>query len=852
MYDNVYRSGMASILCALLVSSCAIAGEIKKYTFDAALLSDDEKNADLTLFENGTQLPGTYIVDVILNGRRVDSREMVFHNTSDSEGKEFLVTCVTKDMLIRYGVKVDDYPELFKQGAIEGNQEKCADFDVIPQAKVKYDFAGQQLFLSIPQVALRSTFSGIAPEGLWDDGIPAFLLNWQANADRTEYRNGGGDVTNSAWVSLAPGMNIGPWRIRNLTTWNKSSHQEGKWESAYSRVERGINRIKSRLVLGETYSSSDIFDSVPFRGVSLYSDDSMLPYDQRRYSPVVRGIARSQAKIEVRQNGYLIYSINVAPGAFALTDIPVTGSSGDLQVTIRNIDGGIQSFSVPYTTPAIALKEGYLDYSMNYGQYRPAYKTEDNTYFGQLTAMYGLPWGITVFGGGQAAEHYQSTAFGLGVSIGSYGAVSVDSILSRGQNSANVNESGYTWRVRYNKSFEDLGTFLSADYKHFSKGYRSLSDVMDSYLTSGLNIASESRGGYRATLGLSQNLDSFGYLGVNAVREQYDESDRHHDFLSASYNTTWRDISWSLGWSHDRSNVRYYGNNYGKKENIISFWMSVPLGQWLNTDSNHLRGTAQMLQSNSRGNTYSTGLDGEAFERQLQWGVQTQSNKGTDTNNRLDMAWTGRYGELSGSYSYSKNIRNINGGVTGGVVIHEQGITLGQESDNTLALVSAPGVDGAAVGNIPGVKTDFRGYTLVGNITPYQENVITLDPTTFSDDVEVPQTDIKVVPTKGAIVKADFKTRVGKRVLISLRDNKGKPLPFGTVITVYGDTSDKFASGVVGDHGRVYLSGLRDSGILKAQWGRVNQCYAKYNLTGEQNAAGVYLTHSVCLPQEKH
>ncbi|MEB7742821.1 fimbria/pilus outer membrane usher protein, partial [Escherichia coli] len=86
------------------------------------------------------------------------------------------------------------------------------------------------------------------------------------------------------------------------------------------RAERGLNGIKSRLMLGEDYTPSDVFDSVPFRGVMLGSDESMVPWNQREFAPVVRGIARSQARVEVRQNGYLIQSQTVAPGPFALTD----------------------------------------------------------------------------------------------------------------------------------------------------------------------------------------------------------------------------------------------------------------------------------------------------------------------------------------------------------------------------------------------------------------------------------------------------------------------------------------------------------------------------------------------------
>lgn len=73
----------------------------------------------------------------------------------------------------------------------------------------------------------------------------------------------------------------------------------------------------------------------------LRSDESMVPYSQYGFAPVIRGIAQSQALIEVRQNGYLIHTVSVAPGAFALYDIPVTGSGGDLQISVIETNGKI-------------------------------------------------------------------------------------------------------------------------------------------------------------------------------------------------------------------------------------------------------------------------------------------------------------------------------------------------------------------------------------------------------------------------------------------------------------------------------------------------------------------------------
>lgn len=99
-------------------------------------------------------------------------------------------------------------------------------------------------------------------------------------------------------------------------------------------------------------------DSVPFRGGMVGSDDAIVTYSQRAFTPVVQGIARTQARIEVRQNGYVIYNTTVAPGPYALTDLPVSGGGCDLQVTVFEANGTRQVFTVHYIEPAVALRQG--------------------------------------------------------------------------------------------------------------------------------------------------------------------------------------------------------------------------------------------------------------------------------------------------------------------------------------------------------------------------------------------------------------------------------------------------------------------------------------------------------------
>ncbi|MBD8216995.1 fimbria/pilus outer membrane usher protein, partial [Erwinia persicina] len=110
----------------------------------------------------------------------------------------------------------------------------------------------------------------------------------------------------------------------------------------------------ARLTMGEDYLNSDIFDSFRFAGVSLVTDDNMLPPNLRGYAPEVTGIARSNAKVIIRQQGRVLYETQVAAGPFRIQDIN-DAVSGQLDVRVEEQDGSVQEFkmdtaSIPYLT----------------------------------------------------------------------------------------------------------------------------------------------------------------------------------------------------------------------------------------------------------------------------------------------------------------------------------------------------------------------------------------------------------------------------------------------------------------------------------------------------------------------
>ncbi len=138
------------------------------------------------------------------------------------------------------------------------------------------------------------------------------------------------------------------------------------------------------------------------------------------------------------------------------------------------------------------------------------------------------------------------------------------------------------------------------------------------------------------------------------------------------------------------------------RDQLFAFNVSVPLSRWLkNTYVTHNMNTSK------NGNTTNTlGINGTALaDNNLSWSVQEgYGSKGVGNSGNLNADYRGTYGEINGGYAYDQNSQRLNYGLQGGVVVHENGVTLGQPLGETIALVQAPGAVGVGVSNQTGVK----------------------------------------------------------------------------------------------------------------------------------------------------
>ncbi|WP_411704109.1 fimbria/pilus outer membrane usher protein, partial [Edaphovirga cremea] len=351
--------------------------------FDPIFLSQTQRgNIDLTRFEHGASvLPGIYKADISINGLLVGNENIQFTEQPDKS----VQPCLTRDMLKSIDFNYDKLPASFND-ALKSDQTCFPLKALLPQAQSEFDSGLQQLNITVPQLYMNNTARGYVSPALWDKGVPAGILGYSINGNTQRSR---GQTSNSAFGGINSGLNVGGWYLRHNGSYNWQENYGGHYESLNTYVQRDIPAIMGRVIVGESNTQGQVFDTLAYRGVELLSEDRMLPSSQRGYAPTVRGIARTNARVSIRQNGRVINEVNVPPGAFEINDLYPTGYGGTLDVTVTEADGSIQNFSVPFASVANLLRPGSHRYNLVAGKLRDNNLSKDYALY-QATYQRGM------------------------------------------------------------------------------------------------------------------------------------------------------------------------------------------------------------------------------------------------------------------------------------------------------------------------------------------------------------------------------------------------------------------------------------------------------------------------------
>lgn len=799
-------------LSLLTASSFLMLENASAIEFDTSLLAGSSRESDLSRFYINSDMPaGTQEVDIYVNNNWKGRYSLNFGETRDD------INISYQDAAL-LGIDMADLP------APEDERAMLPIASLVRGGSTELDVGSLSLRLTVPQSHVLRSEAGYVDPKFWDRGVSALMLGYNTTYYRVKSKQGGKEVTDDFYTGLESGVNLAGWQFRDNSSYRKASGQDGKWQNNTRYVQKGFAGIKSNFTAGDFYSPGELFDSVRMRGVSLASDINMRPNSQQGFSPVVHGVAQTNALVKVIQSGNVVYQENVPPGAFVLDNIQPTGSAGDLLVVVKEADGREQSFTVPFSAVPNMLKQGVNKYSLLVGEVKQS-NTDYQPGFVQGTLQYGFNNLVTGYAGGIISDDYRSYLLGSGWNL-PIGAVSLD-VTHANTSLKDRRESGQSFRIAYSKFLDATATnFTLAAYRYSTKGYYSFSDAIYAHegyrqFEKRFNDRRENEEG-----GESADLDMNTWDALRSARPRNTFNLNLNQRLDDGWGTVYFSGTQRDYWTQNGKSREYqlgYSNAYGKVSYNVSasrvrnasqqeetryyFSVSLPLAMF-DTPAYLSSG---MTATNSRYQQSNISLSGNALEsNRLSYAVAASNQRGGNNMGSANVAYRASFSTLGASYSESSSYRQAGLSTRGSLVAIPWHVLASNEFGNTMTVVEAPKAAGLMVNGDESIVTNGAGLALVPYATPYRENSVTLSDTGNSSGAEIIGNIANSVPYAGAVNYLRFETDQRQSYTLRAYKHDGKPLPFGA--EVLDDAGESI--GYIGQASMLYLRADREPKAL--------------------------------------
>lgn len=794
------------LLCGILSPTNALADEIQ---FNADILdTKDRGNIDLKRFaRKGYIMPGRYTFSVLINNRSLGEHQIAV--MSDEESESGSMVCLPRAVVDLMGLK----PSVQKDISWIRDGE-CMDIASLKGMSLRPDLSVASLYINLPQAYLEYSDPNWDPPSQWDDGIPATLFDYNFIARQTHYSSSHEKDKTLSGNGVA-GINLGPWRFRS--TWQMQanersghdSHQRQRdWEWSQIYAYRALRSLGAKLTIGEDYLSSGVFDSFRFTGANLVTDDGMLPPNLRGYAPEVVGVARTNAKVVISQQGRIIYESLVATGPFRIQTLS-DSVSGSLDVRVEEQDGSVQQFTVETSTIPYLTRPGLVRYKVSVG--KPS--TIDHDLQGQIFSAGEFSWGISngwsLYGGAIASGDYNSVALGIGRDLLAFGALSVDVTESFATFADGERKRGGSYRLSYSKRFDELDNQITfAGYRFAERDFMTMSD----YLDRRYNGVEDNNSKEMYTVTFNQQFRSVGVSTYLKYSHQNYWDRPADDRLSLSISRYFdvgslKNINASLTGYRNKSN--------GTRDDGFYATVSIPFN-------------SGVISYNAAGGDSSSHTVG--YFKTIDSRNSYQIGTGLTDNKSSANAYYTYTGDMA---TVNANINALSGdyvavgmGVQGGVTLTPEGGSLHRISSQggTRLLVDTE------VGGVPvhGYGADqysnIFGKVMISDINSYNRNSVSVNINKLADNVEASPKSVNISLTDGGVGYRKIPVVTGEKAIAIIRLADGSFPPFGAMVL----NKDNQELGIITDDGMVYLAGIQPGHEMMVNWDGGNQCHITF------------------------
>ncbi|WP_297203656.1 fimbria/pilus outer membrane usher protein [uncultured Pluralibacter sp.] len=753
----------------------------------------DRANVDVSHFARaGYVMPGDYPLTLNVNGAEVRDISVTFFTPADDPHGS--VACLTPEMTALFGLKESEVSKLAWQ-RIGGRQ--CLDKTSLPGMSAAGDLATGSLRISVPQAYLEYSAPDWDPPSRWDEGVAGLLFDYSLNATRQFLKRG--DSSTSISGNGTVGANAGPWRLRadwqaQRYTSRSYTQQSMQWSRYY--LYRALPTLGAKLTLGESDLDSGLFDSFRFAGASLATDDSMLPPNLQGYAPEVTGVARTNAKVVISQQGRVIYQTQVASGPFRIQELN-QATRGTLDVRVEEADGRVQTFTVDTADVPYLTRPGMVRYKLAAGRPTDWKHRIQGDPFTTGEFSWGISNGWSLFGGGITAKQYTALASGIGRDLLAFGAVSFDVTESRARLPGGKEKHGGSYRLSYSKRFEKIGGQVTfAGYRFSERDFMSMSDYLEARfhdrewgMTRGRQKELYTITASKAFSDLKMNL-----YGNYSHRTYWDRPDQDRYSLTLSKYLDvgrWKDISLSL--------TGYSSESWGIKDNGMYVNVSVP---WGSSGSLSYSG-----QTSRDGGTTQTAGWYDSIDANNSYSLQAGRSSDSQSTGSGYFTHIGDLarGSLSASYSegsYSSLGMSLQGGMTAtryGAALHPEGT-----NGETRLMIDTGDAAGVPLKNSgPVQKTNMFGKAVITGLGNYWRNSVAVDVDMLGDDMEASHPLTELTMTEGAIGYRKLDIMLGRKLMAVVKFADGSSPAFGSVLW-----RGSHQTGVIDDGGSVWLAGV--------------------------------------------
>lgn len=814
------------------------------YSFDArSLFGRQNQDIDLSYVKqvNGVAV-GTYSLNTSINNERsLGTLNLKFDHL---DANLTAVLCIDEQLLQRLDLRPEVLERLPKKDCLVIK-------DLSPDAYYDLNMADLALNLSLPLTIINQRPKGyIAPE-TFDKGVSSAFVGYDFNSYTRKSEDK--QNTTSNFLGLTGGLNLGQFNYRHAGTFESNGSDLSRYRSYLNTISTDVLRLNARVTAGDFYTQAYGIDSAKIRGLQLATDISMLPWSQRSYAPLIRGIANTNALVSVFQNGQKVYERTVPAGEFEFNDLTV-GNNGDLTVQITENGGERRDFIVPMQSNMNLIRVGQLNYSVASGRYQLGNQLTDS-YVGQLSSEYGLSNYVSLYSGANITDSYQNYLLGFGHS-NRLGGFRFDVEHSKAS-LVQQNHIGQKYKLDYQYSHAPANVSLYASLQYQDPKFLNLNSMMsmqnyeylDQDQLENFFLSYNLKQQMSMTLNKSFDRSELGTLSFSMFKSNYWDSSKDFTQYGLSYNNRWNKLSYSFGYSQN-NRTSIFGNN--DKEKRFNLSLSLPLS-W-NKRTTNIYANAQHADSKGRPTNASLGFSGNAgSNNQLGYSVMTSHNWNQDTDHSSSISANASYNlpavRLGATIGKSDTQTQYGFNARGAVVAHPHGITATNQISDTYTIIHAKGAKGASVMNAWGSKIDYFGNAVYSNVSPYASNRIGIDTKDLDLDTNVKTNQVEIIPRRYSSTLVKFEVEKTSNILLNVSVSDGnKQIPIGVQAT----TGDGKIAGIFGQSNQLFIEKselLKEE--IKVQWGTKEQQVCQINvpkqqLTKQKNAKMMQLVDVEC------